>query len=80
MITTKVKCEICKLDFDKSAREVRRSIKLGTPSICRNKNCKSEWGKITVKRRKKHSKGMLPLCSCAYRTHHLHPCSLCNRT
>jgi len=44
MITTKVKCEICKLEFDKSAREVRRSIKLGTPSICRNKNCKSEWG------------------------------------
>ncbi len=58
MITTKVKCEICKLEFDKSAREVRRSIKLGTPSICRNKNCKSEWGKITVKRRKTHSKGM----------------------
>ena len=58
MITTKVKCEVCKLDFDKSAREVRRSIKLGTPSICQNKNCRSEWGRITMKRRKNHNGGM----------------------
>lgn len=58
MTTTKIRCEICKLNFDKSAREVRRSIKRGTPSICKNKTCKSEWGKITVKRRKNHSKGM----------------------
>lgn len=58
MNTTKVRCEICKLDFEKSSREVRRALKRGTPSICKNKNCKSEWGRITVKRRKTHSKGM----------------------
>lgn len=58
MNTTKVKCEICKLDFDKSSREVRRSIKKGKPSICQNRNCRSEWGKITMKRRKTHNGGM----------------------
>lgn len=58
MNTTPIKCEICGNYFDKSSREVRRSIKKGKPSICQNKNCKSEWGRITIKRRKNHNGGM----------------------
>lgn len=58
MKTTKVKCEICKVEFDKSTRELKRSLKKCKPSICSNKICRSAWGKITVQRRKKHNGGM----------------------
>ena len=58
MNTTPVKCEICGNYFDKSSRELKRSIKKGKPSICHSKNCRSEWGRITIKRRKNHNGGM----------------------
>lgn len=58
MKTTNVLCEICKTEFTKPTKEVNRNLRKGCPCICSKKECRSEWGRITVKRRKLHNGGM----------------------
>lgn len=58
MNTTKVLCEVCKEEFTKLTKEVNRNLRMGVPHICSKKECRSEWGRITVKRRKFHNGGM----------------------
>lgn len=46
-----VPCDICNQLFERAEKEFRRNVKCKTTIVCKNPNCRSALGKVSVKKR-----------------------------